>query len=393
MSFIHILLFVSHSRYILSNWTCHLGLKAQHVAAIQWLAEATEAKVDGLTVGSQYLEFRPSLPPTALKRRQFDIVAGNSASSTLLIFQAIFPFLLFAGNKDGETIELEIHGGTNTSFSPSYEYMDQVLLPTLHDKFGISVERKLKKRSWAIGPLSRGSIWLKFQPLPPGQPLKLQQSWNRPITDEDFKIKRIDVTILVPLALQELLVTALSNDLDQSFPNVDVNFAFTEASGHDARMYTLLVAHSNTGLRWGRDYLYDRAWKKRTPETISADISQKVCRDLLEEIAARGVVDEHLQDQLVVFQALSDGRTTFYRGAKPVETDIVDGVDEVDAALKDLQLEKTWKKDKTEDPFGEGSTHTTTVRWVASKLLPTVQWFNKGTICDGAGVSFPSPPQ
>ncbi|KAI1211905.1 EPT/RTPC-like protein [Annulohypoxylon truncatum] len=370
------------------------GLKAQHVSAIEWLVEATGAEVDGLAVGSHTLEFRPSLPPTALKGRDFKIVAGNSASSTLLIFQAIFPYLLFSGNESGEPIELEIHGGTNVSFSLSYEYLDQVLLPTLQDKFGITVERQLQKRAWAIGPLSRGCIKLKFQPLPPGQPLKLQGPWDKILGAEDFRLKRIDVSILVPAFLREFLEKTLADSLTKTFPDVDINFMLFEDSGHGARLYTLLVAHSRTGLRWGHDYMYDRAWKKKAPETLCAEISRKVCKGLLEEVTIRGVVDEHLQDQLVVFQALADGRTSFPRGNEPAEgsaeTGIPNDLGDLNNSLNDLTLENKMRKDKTHEPFGEGSMHTTTARWVVSELLPTVQWFNKGAICDGACVSFPA---
>lgn len=362
------------------------GLKAQHVSAIEWLVEATGAEVDGLAVGSHTLEFRPSLPPSALVERHFKIIAGNSASSTLLIFQAIFPFLLFAGNESRQPIELEIHGGTNVSFSLSYEYLDQVLLPTLHDQFGIMVERQLHKRGWAAGPQSRGCIKLKFQPLSPGQSLKLRGKWDKTLGAEDFRLKRIDASILVPAFLQEPLEKALADGITKIFPNVDINFTFFEDSGHGARLYTLLVAHSETGLRWGHDYMYNKAWKKKAPETLCAEMTRKVCRGLLEEVTVRGVVDEHLQDQLVVFQALADGRTSFHRRNKSADDDADIGIPtNLNNSLEGLTLES-----KTHEPFGEGSMHTTTARWVVSELLPAAQWFNKGIVCDGACVSFPA---
>ncbi|KAI2615040.1 EPT/RTPC-like protein [Hypoxylon sp. NC1633] len=371
------------------------GLRAQHVSSIQFLAQVSGAEVDGLAVGSQTLEFRPSLPPTALERRSFEVVAGNSASSTLLVVQAVLPFLLFAGNESRGPVELEIRGGTNVSFSLSYEYLDQVLLPTLQDYFSVTVERQLKRRGWSVGPQSTGCIWLKFQPVLPGQSLKPQGSWDKPITAEDFDLKQIDVSILVPSAIREPLQRTLTNDLGRLFPSVDLNFIIIEDSGHDARMYTLLVAHSKTGWRWGRDYLYDRARKNKTPETLSAEISRKVCRDLFKEIAIHGVVDEYLQDQLVVFQALAEGRTSFHRGTEPAEThteiNATDDLGNLAESLKSVNLESRMRKDKTHGPFGSGSTHTTTARWVASELLPTVQWFNGGAICDGAGVSFFQP--
>ncbi|KAI0385147.1 EPT/RTPC-like protein [Hypomontagnella monticulosa] len=370
------------------------GLKAQHLSAIQWLAEATGAQVEGLRVGSSSVEFRPNLPPTALQGRTFSIVAGNTASSTSLILQAILPFLLFAGHEDDSPIELDILGGTNVSFSPSYEYLDQVLLPALQNSFGIVVERQLKKRAWALGPLRRGCIWLKFQPLSPGQSLKLQQPWDKPTTAEDFRIRKIDITIIAPQILREHLEKALTSDIGRLFPNVDVDIVINKESGHDARMYTLLVAHSQTGLRWGRDCLYGKGWKKKKPEDLGAEISQQVCKELFQEIKMRGTVDEHLQDQLVVFQALAQGKTSFPRGVQRANTDekgnrVTDVASLTSSLELDLKLDSQLRKDETRAPFGQGSTHTTTARWVASQLLPSVQWFNNGTICEGANVTFP----
>jgi RNA 3'-terminal phosphate cyclase (ATP) len=313
----------------------------------------------------------------------------------MLIFQAVFPYLLFAGNEAGEPVELEIRGGTNVSFSLSWEYLDQVLLPTLQDRFGIYVKRGLRTRGWSAGTMGKGCVWFKIQPVALGQTLKHKEAWDKPLVAADFNIKHIDVSILAPFPMHESLQEALVKDLDVLFPDVDVNFVLVENSGHEARMYTLLVAHGSTGLlRWGRDFLYDRSSKNKKPEALSAEISQKVSKDLFEEIAVRGVVDEFLQDQLVVFQSLAEGKTSFPRGAEPVGTgdggsgNGNKGVDELAMDMDKLDIGKRMRKDKTHGPFGEGSTHTTTARWVTAELLTDVKWFNKGSVCDGVGVSF-----
>ncbi|KAI1273700.1 RNA 3'-terminal phosphate cyclase-domain-containing protein [Xylaria sp. FL0933] len=370
------------------------GLKSQHVSAIEWLAKATQAQVDGLTVGSRTLEFRPKLSPTALKDRKIVIMPESRGASALLIFQAVFPYLLFSGNEDGDPVELEIHGSTNPSFSPSYEYLDQVLLPTLQERFGIVVERQLLKRAWTTGPLSQGAIWLKFQPIAPGQVLRLVKPWNKKRQPEDVsKIERIGVSILVPFAMREPMEKAMVEYLGREFPEADINFVLNEESGHDARMYVLAVAHSESGLRWGRDFLYDRSWKKKQVTTIAKEIAKTVTKRLWEQIVVHSAaVDEYLQDQLVVFQALAEGKTTYWSRATEsldgeVHPERADDIDEVSQGLQELHIGKRMRKDKTHEPFGFGSTHTITARWIASELLPTVQWFNNGTICEGAGIS------
>ncbi|KAI1818601.1 RNA 3'-terminal phosphate cyclase [Poronia punctata] len=366
------------------------GLKAQHVSAIEWLATATKAEVDGLTVGSRTLEFRPTVPPTELKDRKVLIVPKSRGASALLIFQAVFPYLLYAGSSiqgvdaAEDTIEVEIHGSTNASFSPSYEYIDQVLLPTLQERFGVVVERQLLRRAWTIGPLGDGCIRLKFRPISPGQTLRLINPWAGPRQPgETDKVERIDVSIIVPYAVRKPLEEAMVQLLGHEFPEADIHFVLYDESGHDARMYVLAVAHSQSGLRWGRDFLYDRSSKKKRPETLAQEIAKVVTKRLYDEFfVSAAAVDEYLQDQLVVFQSLAEGRSSYWAE----EAD--NSEDEVSHQSKAVTTRM--RKDKAHEPFGFGSTHTTTARWVASELLPTLQWFNKGSICDGAGISIPS---
>lgn len=402
------------------------------MASIKWLAETTGAEVEGLAVGSHTLEFRPSVTPAVSsaglqeKGKPIVITADSPAASIMLVFQAVLPYLLFAADSDGTPIELEFKGGTNVSFSLSYEYLDQVLLPTLESQFaGVRVERRLLQRSWSTGSSRMGSVWFRVHPLPLGQPLELKEAKPKDGTlnkstaaaadkDNEFTIKRIDASILAPTALHAPLQDVLARDLDSLFPGTDLNFKVVEESGHDARMYVLLVAHntdandeaatSPSSRRWGRDYMYASKRKNKSPAALSSEISRHVSKQLYQEVALRrGAVDEYLQDQLVVFQALAAGRTSFPRGDEdpdPDEDDKLTGslangaavdVTGVDASLRDLDLEadKRLKRDKkTAEPFGDGSMHTKTARWVTSEILPGIKWFNKGSVCEGVGISF-----
>jgi RNA 3'-terminal phosphate cyclase (ATP) len=305
----------------------------------------------------------------------------------MLIFQAVFPFLLFAGNDKGEPVTLEISGGTNVSFSLSFEYLDQVLLPTLQDAFGIQVERKLLARGWSLGRQQRGKVEFKFKPLKPGETLRLKEKEGvvyggdgpLPVVED---IEGIDVSMIVPLEMRESMTEALVADLEQLFPDVDVDFKITEDSGAESRIYVLLVAKAGT-VRWGRDSLSSMPKKAKgkggvqTPSSLSATISRKISKELYEEVSNGGVVDEFLQDQLVIFQALAEGRTSFPRG---------EAKDSLEQAVAKLAVDEKLRKEKADKPFGEGSTHTTTARWVTAELLPRVGWYNKGTLCEGIGM-------
>lgn len=351
------------------------------------MATATQAGVEGLSVGSHTLEFHPQQRPSALKSRTIKIAADSPAASTMLIFQAVFPFLLLAGNDKGEPITLEISGGTNVSFSLSFEYLDQVLLPALHDAFGIAVERKLLARGWSLGRQQRGRVEFKFKPLKPGETLKFKGEGSvyggdgpLPVFED---VEAIDVSMIIPTAMHDAMVEALVEDLEQLFDGVEPNFKVVEDSGADSRIYVLLVARAGT-VRWGRDILSSMPKKAKgkgavpTPSSLCATISRKICKELYEEVSMGGVADEFLQDQLVIFQALAEGRTSFPRG---------EAKDSLEQAMDKLKVkEPKMRKEKADKPFGDGSTHTTTARWVTAELLPSVAWYNKGNICEGVGM-------
>jgi RNA 3'-terminal phosphate cyclase (ATP) len=358
------------------------------VTAIDYLATATSADVTGLSIGSHSLEFRPQRRPGDLKNRNIKIAAESPAASTMLIFQAVFPFLLFAGNIKNEPITLEISGGTNVSFSLSFEYLDQVLLPTLEDAFGITVERKLLARGWSLGKQQRGKVEFKFQPLKFGDKLTLKEKNSilyigdgpLPVVGD---IEGIDISMIVPADMHEAMTEALVGDLEELFPDIELNFKVIEDSGSESRIYVLLVAKAGM-VRWGRDILTSMPKKAKgkgaaqTAGSLCATISRKLVKELYEEISMGGVVDEFLQDQLVIFQALADGRTCFPRG---------EAKDNLEQSMAKLVLDdEGLRKDKTDKPFGDGSTHTTTARWVTAELLPGVDWYNKGNICEGIGM-------
>lgn len=359
----------------------------------------------GLSVGSHTLEFRPRLPPSQLTasaaHRHVSIAADSAAASTLLILQAIFPFLLFAGSDDDGPIEVDLSGGTNVAWSLSYEYLAQVLLPTLRDRFGVRAEAELRARGWSAGAPAasepaRGHVRVRVWPLRVGETLR-PTSTAADLGGEAGgrrEVTAVDVSVVAPAHMHADLQGALFRDLDVLFPGAGARLEVLEDSGLDCRIYVLLVARSGT-LRWGRDILTSVPKKGKAKAkgkgkggaSLSESIAGKVCKDLYEEVALGGVVDEFLQDQLVVFQALAEGETSFPRDGDGGDGwGLPRGEAGLEKAIGDLNVGERRRKDKTHEPFGQGSTHTTTARWVTAELLPRAVWFNRGSVCQGAGV-------
>lgn len=286
-------------------------------------------------------------------------------------------------------MELTISGGTNVSFSPSYEYVDQVLLPALEAQFGIRVERRLEGRGWSSGGATRGQIWFKIWPLALGSTLSLKEDLSLGKRNEDFEVMDIEVTIIAAGNMQYDLQNALREYLDILFPRAHTKFRETEESQHESRTYVLLVARSET-LRWGQDILYSGKRKSHSKTELSKKVAKGVAEALRKEIQERNVVDAYLQDQLVIFQALSKGKTTFKRHMHRQQGPDRDeqSVDGIESGMDELRIEEQLRKDKVRGPLGDletDSLHTRTARWVTSEMLePAVKWYYQGSICEGA---------
>lgn len=437
-----------------------LGLKAQHVAAIDWLAAATHATVTGVQTGSTAFTFKPKhvlLPHDTSPDNPIELRPATPAASTSLMLQAVLPYLLFARphthsatSVPAATISLDLYGGTHVSFAPTFDYLNQVLFPTLEQWYGVRVERELVQAGWGTGPAHSEAGFVRLVVhRPAGTTLvpKMPSLFGDKNNNSPPIITAIDATVMAPPDLLDPLAGALAREVAQCTalsPNpdeltVDLQFQRMEASGHDSRLYVLLVARTDeeggkSGVRrWGRDYLGTETIKRtaagvvrpkgpkkggkgRKGASAQVDtgasagggfsalcdrIARRVVLDLADEVTRGGCGDSYLQDQLVVFQALSAGQTSFWGGKGKEEKSKTEGeaekeengpVADMQEAIEELTLKEA--KGETKDagiaddmtaPFGEGSLHASTARWVTAQVLPNVRWSANGTVCEGVG--------
>jgi RNA 3'-terminal phosphate cyclase (ATP) len=319
------------------------GLKAQHLACVNWLSHASNASVVGAEKGSKALEFIPGhtgsvSPAYRLVKDTADLAECwecrldiKTAGSTGLALQAILPFILFKPpkNDDGSLsdrpIRLTISGGTNVSESPSYEYIAQVLLPALHSIGLPHISCNLNKRGWSHGGSSIGSFTLD---IPARQSLVLPAFTLSPdnITSAPNPPSRLEATFIAPLAahqhFRDICHPTIASHFGPYFSEANDSFSLTcEDSKHDKRYYFIIVATVPSSsneiaaiktYKLGRDWLYDR--KVRSPEQTATELADRVSHDLYAEWSNGAYVDEHMRDQLVVFQALAEGESRVFAG-------------------------------------------------------------------------------
>ncbi|KAM3416415.1 hypothetical protein BST61_g8012 [Cercospora zeina] len=355
------------------------GLKPQHLACVQWLAQACNARLSGAGKGSRTLTFTPgpceSEVPSVFKKvskndgGQFyechlDI---GTAGSTGLALQAILPFILFTHLPTTSPIYLRVSGGTNVSGSPSYEYIKHVLLPTLKSIGLPEIESVLAKRGWSQGGASIGNFTLKI-PLRPDATLPTFTHRPQQLEAKPSEPSSLRAIFIAPVSCHEhfrkVLLPVVSHHFGDSVLS-DIGSKATnklviecENSQHDKRMYFILIAtvpraDSRGSYTLGRDWLYQR--KISCHRRATTEMVEKVTNDLANEWASGAWVDEHMRDQLVIFQALAKGRSEVFPG---------------------------WGQDDSEQ-LREPSLHARTAEWVAKQLLGVT--FNAEGSCEGVG--------
>ena len=294
----------------------------------------------------------------------------GTPGAIMLVFQAILPFLLFhqplvaspdTVSEERVPINVTIKGGTNVSNSPSYDYIDQVLLPTL-SLIGLPpIAANLNNRGWNTGRPEMGSVTFSVTPLQPLTGLPAFALRNR------GTITGIKATVLAPRQVEKDFQRELRKSLKNTLPDIK-NFEMTfEDSRHQNRLYVLLVATTENGMKLGRDYLYDRKISNYSHAVIQ--MARQVAEELAGEIEHGGCVDSWMRDQLVVFQALSGGAANG-PVTKPVESSTADpsktskAVEQAESTSSEISPGQGSGAEKV-----EMSLHAQTAWWVCEQLL------------------------
>ncbi|EME44838.1 hypothetical protein DOTSEDRAFT_70780 [Dothistroma septosporum NZE10] len=345
------------------------GLKAQHLACVKWLAHACNAHVDGAEKGSKTLLFNPDTNRAGLSPAfKKNTIHGRAvylckleigtAGSTGLALQAILPFVLFSRFPTQDPVQLTVSGGTNVSGSPSFEYVKYVLVPTL-ERIGLPPATiELQKRGWSHGGSNIGSYVLVMQPrkemvLPA---FELQQ-----IEPESLQsLSHLRVIFLGPKHCHEEFKSYFNwrtESQKSPWPDEADMELVCEDSGHDKRLYLFMAAtipwppssadsHSTQRKQYvlGADYLYDKKITKH--ERAIKEMVDRVSSKMRSKWESGSQIDEHMRDQLIIFQALAKGTSQIQDAEEP-------------------------------------SLHARTAEWVAKKMLG-VQFDVEGN-CEGNG--------
>ncbi len=261
------------------------GLAAQHLTAIRSVGEMCGARIDGLNIGSQTVEFHPG----ELRGGRFRFDIGTAGSITL-VFQACF---LPALNAPAKSV-LTVTGGTDVRWSPPMDYFQNVFLPMV-GKMGVFAKVESVKRGYY--PKGGGKVILHIEPKDALSPLQLEDLGG-PLT-----IKGISHVSNLPDHIPERMTKSAKKDLIRlGRPDiVSKIFSGDEAFGQGGAI-VLWAENEDTVL--GGNATAERGVKAETVGEIAS-------KELWKEIKSGATLDIHVSDQILPYMAMADGESSF----------------------------------------------------------------------------------
>lgn len=251
------------------------GLKAQHLAVCSLLAKITNAKMTGAALGSAEIEFSPG--EISGGKYSFDI--GTAGSITLLL-QAALPVLAHAKRPS----RLTITGGTHVAFSPTFDYFSQVFLPAAA-KFGVKAEAQML----AVGfyPKGGGLAEMKVQPS------KLAGAGFEP--EEHGHVLYNIISSGLPPHVSEREEKEIKKLLAGYELQGKALQAQSPSAGNAITLWSGFVGASSLG-------------EQGKP---AEKVAKEAAKTFLAESGKSAAVDSHLSDQLLLYAALAEGKSTY----------------------------------------------------------------------------------
>src|SRR5207244_7902271 len=110
----------------------------QHTSALKILRDVCSGRLEGGEVGSTTITFYPGV----VEALSMKVDLGTAASITLVL-QAVVP----AASLSGSSLDLELVGGTDVPWSPTFDYFASVVVPTFK-MIGIGWRAEASKRGY-----------------------------------------------------------------------------------------------------------------------------------------------------------------------------------------------------------------------------------------------------
>lgn len=263
------------------------GLRPQHLTAVMAVAQICGAEVDGASVGSDELVFKPhAIRPGSY---EFDVSKIQaSAGSVNLVLQTILWPLIFAEKKS----HIVFKGGTHVPFAPTFNYIADIFLPTVAE-MGLICDYRLVKAGYY--PIGGGETRLEIRPVDELKPIDLSK------LTEPISLELISAVSNLPDSIAERQMNEATERLQERDLTSAVDIKQYPSPGKG----TFVFISSNAGpVHAGFQSLGEL--KKRAEK-----VADEACDDLFAYLDSEMALDKHLADQLIIPMALAKGNSKF----------------------------------------------------------------------------------
>lgn len=271
------------------------GLQRQHLTGVRAVAQLSNAKVTGATLGSTTIEFYPGKLGGGEYR--FDI---GTAGSVTLVLQALLPILPFLE----KPTKITVTGGTDVPWSPTIDYVIFILTRTL-SKLGLELKTELLRR----GHYPRGGGMVIYRIDDPPKKISPISLENR---GEIIEIRGRSHAVALPehVAVRQAR-SAEENLREKMGRNIKITIELEkDPQGKNVlgpgSGITLWAECNNSVL--GSDSLGARG---KPAEKVGREAAQK----LIEDLVTNAALDRHMSDMIIPFLVLAGG-TSRISGSK-----------------------------------------------------------------------------
>ncbi|WP_137289003.1 RNA 3'-terminal phosphate cyclase [Natronorubrum halophilum] len=290
------------------------GLRHQHLAVLETMAGLCDADVEGAELGSETIEFDPSLESsegaTGWSGRGRGRLAGGTyavdigtAGSVTLLFDALLPLASVLESR----LSVTATGGTDVAWSPPLEYVRRVKLPLLR-RFGLTATCEVDRRGFYPDGGGRATLHLAPSELEsidlvergPLHGVRLYSTESASLADSDVAFRQAEG------ALERLALERDETGRESGAALEVIERCETTAASPSPGSAIVLRLDHGTGVA-GFSALGERGKPaERVGEEAAAAANRFLDRGGGDERSPP--VDRHMADQLLVFLALAGGR-------------------------------------------------------------------------------------
>jgi RNA 3'-terminal phosphate cyclase (ATP) len=268
------------------------GLGPQHLTVVRALAKVCHADVEGARLSARALTFAPRVRPRA-GTYTFDVAQaakGGSAGSVSLLFQALLLPLALA---DGSS-QLTLRGGTHVAWSPPFDYLKRVYLPTLAR---MGIQAKVNIRKWGWYPIGGGEMQATVQ----GKEGLALNSLDLAERGAFLRARGVSASSNLPKHIRTRQERAALQMLRSHGVNARIDVVDAPSRGQGTMVFVwagferVVAGFSSLG-------------KLGKP---AEQVAEEAVQALVEFLGGDEALDKHLADQVVLPLALAEGTSRF----------------------------------------------------------------------------------